>query len=78
MPVVLRQGPYRFYFVSGDRVEPPHVYVRRDNGYAKYWLDPVGLQNSGNFSRAELRRLNRMVELKQTLFVEAWCDYFGR
>ena len=26
MPTVLRHGPYRFFFYSGDRDEPPHVH----------------------------------------------------
>ena len=47
MPTVLREGPYRFYFYLGDRPEPPHVHVQRDNHIAKFWLDPVALQSSG-------------------------------
>jgi hypothetical protein len=27
MPTVLRSGPYRFFFYSADRGEPPHVHV---------------------------------------------------
>ena len=40
MPALLREGPYRFYFVSGDRNEPPHVHVRRDRSYAKFLAQP--------------------------------------
>ncbi|MGA7878350.1 MAG: DUF4160 domain-containing protein, partial [Desulfoferrobacter sp.] len=29
-PVVLRSGPYRFYFYSHEPDEPPHVHVDRD------------------------------------------------
>lgn len=29
-PAVMRSGPYRFYFVSHDLHEPPHVHVDRD------------------------------------------------
>jgi hypothetical protein len=50
MPTVLRNGPDRFFFYSGDRDEPPHIHVERDNDIAKFWLDPVRLQNSGGFS----------------------------
>jgi hypothetical protein len=42
-PTVLRSGPYRFYFVSHDLHEPPHVHVDRDAYSAKFWLDPVAL-----------------------------------
>ena len=40
MPTVLRRGPYRFFFYSSDRAEPPHVHVERDENLAKFWLDP--------------------------------------
>ena len=51
MLTVLRDGPYRFFFYSGDRDEPPHVHVERDDCEAKFWLDPVRLERSRRFSR---------------------------
>ena len=77
MPTILREGPFRFYFVSGDRVEPSHVHIRRDNAFAKFWLNLVELQNSGSFSRAEIRRIRGIVERNQTVFLEAWYDHFS-
>jgi hypothetical protein len=44
MPTVLRSGPYRFFFYTGDGGEPPHVHVERDDCEAKFWLDPVRLE----------------------------------
>jgi hypothetical protein len=55
MPTVLRVGPYRFFFYSGDGAEPPHIHVERDEHVAKFWLDPVRLARSGGFKAAELR-----------------------
>ena len=78
MPAIFREGPYRFYFVAGDRDEPPHVHVRRDNSFAKFWLSPVELEDSGNFRPVEIRRLGRIVEQNQTVFLEAWYGYFNR
>ena len=43
MPTVLRSGPYRRFFYAGDGHAPPHVHVERDEGAAKFWLDPVRL-----------------------------------
>lgn len=57
MPTVLRRGPYRFFLYSGDRAEPPHVHVERDENLAKFWLDPVRLHESGGFRGAELYRV---------------------
>ena len=55
MPAVLRVGPYRFFFYSGDRQEPAHVNGERNASVAKFWLDPVRLARSRGFGRAELR-----------------------
>ena len=42
-PAVLREGPYRFYFVSHDLNEPPHVHIDRDAFSTKSWLTPSGI-----------------------------------
>lgn len=46
MPTVFRSGPYRFFFYAGDRNEPPHVHVERESNRAKFWLEPVRMQES--------------------------------
>ena len=38
MPTVLRWGPYRAFFDSNERGEPPHVHVRSGDSEAKFWL----------------------------------------
>ncbi|MEM9120407.1 MAG: DUF4160 domain-containing protein [Cyanobacteria bacterium P01_F01_bin.56] len=43
MPTFLRVAPYWFFCYAGDRDEPPHVHVERDNGLAKFWLHPIRL-----------------------------------
>ena len=78
MPTVLRVGPYRFFFYAGDRDEPPHVHVERDNQIAKFWLAPVRLQVSGGFSRSELNRIQKLVEEHQGTLLEGWHDFFNR
>ena len=77
MPTVLRVGPHRFFFYSGDRGEPVHVHVERDDNVAKFWLDPVRLQTSGGFTAAELRRIQRIIEENRNTLIEAWNEYFG-
>jgi hypothetical protein len=37
----LRKGPYRFFFFAGDRTEPVHVHVAREDKTAKFCLSPV-------------------------------------
>ena len=77
MPTVLRNGPYRFYFYSGDRDEPPHVNVGRDANEAKFWLDPVRLAWSRGFSGTELRRIEAIVAEHVRQLMEAWNAFFS-
>jgi hypothetical protein len=76
MPAVLRVGPYRFFFYSGDREEPRHVRVEREANRGKFWLDPVRLAESGGFSRVEIRRLEALVSQNATELRGAWDEYF--
>jgi hypothetical protein len=78
MPTVLRIGPYRLFFYSGDRQEPQHVHVERDGNIAKFWLTPVRLQKTGGFSRTELARIYRLIEEHRARLIEAWNEYFGQ
>jgi Domain of unknown function (DUF4160) len=57
MPTVFRNGPFRFFFYAGDGDEPPHAHVERDDGEAKFWLDPIRLAASHGFRRHEIRRI---------------------
>lgn len=77
MPTVFRSGPYRFFFYASDRDEPYHIHVERDDKVAKYWLDPIRLQNNGGFSRFELKQIRSIIETEQKSFMEAWNEYFG-
>jgi hypothetical protein len=77
MPTVLRIGPYRFFFYAGDANEPPHIHIERDNNKAKFWLEPVRLQNSGGFSRTEINRVEKLVEENQEDLLRSWNEYFN-
>jgi hypothetical protein len=76
MPTVLRSGPYRLFFYSGDRDEPRHVHVERDANRAKFWLDPIRLDESRGFSRAEIRRVEALVRDNAVQLRRAWDEYF--
>ncbi|MBI4687201.1 MAG: DUF4160 domain-containing protein [Nitrospirae bacterium] len=77
MPTVLKVGAYRFFFYAGDRDEPMHIHVERDDKIAKFWLDPVRLQSSGGFSRLEVSKIHSMIEKHYTKLMEAWHEYFS-
>ena len=76
-PAVLRKGTYRFYFVSHDLQEPPHVHIDRDSFSVKFWLSPVALAYNLGFSARELRKLVTLTSEYQKELLEAWNDYFG-
>jgi len=78
MPTVLRVGPYRFFFYAGDWDEPVHIHVERDDKIVKFWLDPVRLQRSGGFSRAEIGQILKIINQHHQQLVEAWHEYFGK
>ena len=77
MPTILRIGPYRFFFYAGDRNEPPHVHIERDDKLAKFWLEPVKLQDGGGFSTTEINRLSKLMENNSDLLLRSWNEYFN-
>ena len=78
MPSVLRVRAYRFFFVSLEGGEPPHIHVRREAMVAKFWLDPVALERAGGFSRRELNAIAKLVEQNAEQLLERWYEFFGR
>lgn len=77
MPTLLRVGPYRFFFYSGDAGEPMHVHVRRDRREAKFWLSGVRLAGNAGFGAHELRRIERIIRNQSADLEEAWHDFHG-
>ena len=77
MPTVLNIGPYRFFFYAGDKDEPQHIHIERDVKIAKFWLDPVRLQNSGGFSRKEINQMQKIIQEHQIYLRENWNEYFS-
>jgi hypothetical protein len=77
MPTVLRSGPYRFFFYAGDRDEPPHVHVERENYEAKFWVDPVRLERSVGFAPVEINKIERLVGENQRHLIDSWNEFFN-
>lgn len=61
MLAVLRVGPYRFFFYSGNRDEQPHIHVEREGNTAKFWLKPARYERSTGFNRKEILSLEHLV-----------------
>ena len=77
MPTILRIGPYRFFFYSNERGEPPHIHVQRERFLAKFWLSPVALAGSKRFSSHELRTIQKYVDENREILLEAWNEHIS-
>ena len=81
MPKIFDWRGYRFHFYSfeGSPREPIHVHVSKRTGEeAKFWLRPnIRLASSRNLSPLEIRRLEKVIEEKQSQIIEAWHDHFA-
>lgn len=77
MPTVLRIGPYRFFFYAGDRDEPMHIHIERDDCIAKFWLGPIRLQESSGFSRKEINSIHKIIEEHHHELRRSWNEYFS-
>lgn len=75
MPTILKIGPYRFFFYSNEKGEPPHIHVQRERFLAKFWLNPVALAGSKRFASHELRTIQKHVEDNRKIFLEAWNEH---
>jgi hypothetical protein len=76
-PTVLRTGPYRFFFFSSDKDEPPHVHVERESKRAKLWFEPVEIERNDGFRASELARITAIVEENRAELLRAWHDFFS-
>ena len=77
MPTVLRIGAFRFFFYANEGQEPAHIHVQADNRLAKFWLQPVNLASSLGFNAKQLNQLLGLVRENESLFLEAWNDFFN-
>jgi hypothetical protein len=75
-PTVLRSGPYRFFFFSSDRGEPPHVHVTRDRKIAKLWLTAGAVAYNRGFTAKELATVSGLAAKHRDELMGAWDEFF--
>ncbi len=79
MPVILRIGPYRFFFYSNEGLPPKaaHIHVRGCGGEAKIALEaPYAVLLNAGYSAKDLEYLLRLVRQHCIPLREAYYDYF--
>ena len=77
MPVIYRYKGYVFFFYSADGREKKHVHVRKADGVAKFWLEPIDLFSSSGFRSSELKEIREIIEDKHEQFLNEWERYFS-
>ncbi len=75
MPTVLRLGPYRFHFFSGEGNEPPHIHVQGHGKRAKFWLLPLTIAHRGKFADHELNNIARIIQEHYDELLQAYLDW---
>jgi hypothetical protein len=88
MPIIKSiSTAYRFYFVSHDCTEKPHVHVQKDKKTAKIWLnvDKTVRLEEPNTQGFKSHEVNAILEIVKTNFDTIWntfhehCkDYTGK
>ena len=53
------------------------IHIERDEDEAKFWLDPIRIQSNRGFSRAEINRIQKLVEEHQEQLLAGWNDFFN-
>ena len=75
MPTVLRIGPFRFHFYSGEGNEPAHIHVRAPEGECKFWLDPILLANNRGLRPEMLRKIENLVFENQKFLKDKYDEF---
>jgi hypothetical protein len=77
VPTLLIAEGFRFHFFSLEGNEPAHVHVRKGDGKAKFWLEPVALVYARGLKAQEVKRARQIVEQNAPAFRAAWQEHFG-
>jgi hypothetical protein len=77
VPTILRWGPYRGFFYSNERNEPPHIHVRAGDREAKFWLHDLAIAANAGFPAHEISDIIRRLRENRQMLLSAWHDHFG-
>ena len=76
-PTVFRAKGFRFFFFSREETRI-HVHVHKQNGEAKFWIDPgIALAQNFGLSEKELRQAEELIKENLDGIKDAWIKHFG-
>jgi len=64
-------------FLQPRKQRPPHIHVTREEMEANFWLRPVSLAANHGFAKAELIRIEKLVEEHCQKLLEASIERHG-
>jgi len=67
MPTILRRGPYRAFFYSNERSEPPHIHVCSGDFEAKIWPHDFSIAVNAGFPTHEIGAIIRHLRPQRDL-----------
>jgi hypothetical protein len=70
-----RIGAYKIAFFSADCQEKPHVHVRRRDGEAKVWLEPVEVTWAKRLRPQEVREIEELVTDHRNELLSWWRKF---
>ncbi len=66
-----------FRFYPADRVEPPHVHVLGNDGFAKIWLEPrLRFEHARGYSEGQISRVTEIAEAHRDEWLARWREFF--
>ena len=78
MPTIFFKFGLRFYFVSYDCIEPPHIHVGDDaRKICKYWLKSNKgiLADNAGFNERDLRRIEKVILENYKTLIKAFNEF---
>ena len=54
-----------------------HIHVEKGDSVAKFWLNPVELEDSYGFNAPQINELRKLIIENQQLLINAWNEYFS-
>ncbi len=62
--------------MSGVKLEPVHIHIKKENKEAKFWISPVALAYNEGFSRSDLKDMERIIISNSDLINKKWNEFF--
>ena len=69
---------FKFFFYSGDGVEPIHVHISKGKADGKIWLEPeINEEYLEEFKAQEKAQIRKIVSTNKDYFIQKWHEYFA-